>query len=169
MNRRKAVEAALYVAVSVVVTALAVSNWRLRQRYEDTAVSLRARRPAVQQVQAGQRLEPFTARDRHGRVVTVGRNAAEPLLVVVDPSCGSCEKVLRELRETPRRDVAVIAVVPTLDSRPTLAIGNDTPVYTMSRAAAPPFVQHIGGVPRVIRMQPNGVVGAVCTSLKDCA
>lgn len=169
MTRRGVVESLLYAGAIGAIVVMAVSNWQLRQRLQDTTALLRARRPATQKLQAGQRLAPFPARDRAGRAVTVGRNAAESLLVVVDPTCGSCEKVLDELRATPRRGVAVVAVVPSQGTTPKIVVADQTPLYTISRTSAPQFVRRLGGVPRVIRVAPDGMVGAVCTSLKECA
>ncbi|HEU4889254.1 MAG TPA: hypothetical protein VFV49_15310 [Thermoanaerobaculia bacterium] len=169
MTRRGVVESLLYVGALGAIVVMAVSNWQLRQRLQDTTALLHARRPAMQKLQAGQRLAPFPARDRQGRAVTVGRNAEESLLVVVDPNCGSCEKVLDELRATPWQGVAVVALVPSLETKPKVAVADGTPLYTISRASAPQFVRRLDGVPRVIRVAPDGMVGAVCSSLKECA
>jgi hypothetical protein len=167
--KRNVLEGALWVAVLVVVAALAISNWRLRRQVSDLSEALHARRKPAAELAAGDRVEAFDAFDRAGRAVRVDPAASESTLVVVDPECGSCRTILRELLASPRPNVTVLAVSASGSEMPPAgSVAEEVPLYTVSRDTAPRFVTRLGGVPRVLRIAAGGSVRAVCHSLAEC-
>jgi hypothetical protein len=167
--KRNVLEGALWVAVLAVVTLLAVSNLRLRRQVSDLSEALHARRRPAAELAAGDRVEPFDARDRAGRTVRVDPAASDSTLLVVDPECGSCRVILRDLLASPRPNVTVLAVSASGSEMPPAgSVANEVPLYTVSRDTAPRFIARLGGVPRVLRIASGGSVRAVCHTFAEC-
>lgn len=172
MRRQRIVDAILLLAVTAVtavIGGLVYANWRLRSQLEMATDLLRARQNAKARLAAGDVLAPFQARDRDGRLVRVGGGEDESLLVVVDPECGSCENVLEELRAQPRMDASVVAV--SRSQTPAMAklnVANSLPLYVTPPNTSRALVRQLGGVPRVVRLGPGGLVRKVCHSVGEC-
>jgi hypothetical protein len=167
--KRNVLEGAVWVVVLTVVAALAIANWRLRRQVIDLSEALHARHRPTGELAMGDHVEAFDALDRGGRAVRVEPATLESTLVVVDPECGSCRDVLRELLASPPRNVTVLAVSTSgRDLPPMGSVAPDVPLYTVSRRMAPRFVTRLGGVPRVLRIAPGGLVRTVCRTLAEC-
>lgn len=160
MKPSRLLELVLTAALVIVLGMTLYSNWRMRQILAETTAALHAKQTGPKAFAPGDRLPPVEGLAVSGR---------ESLLVVIDPACGTCEQVVREVNSVQRGDLTIVALQRPGSTAPLPRVRPGVPVLEIRRGTQPQFTRRIQSVPSVFRVAPDGVIRAVCGSLAECS
>ncbi|HEX6097413.1 MAG TPA: hypothetical protein VF432_13880 [Thermoanaerobaculia bacterium] len=159
MKTSRTLELVLTAGLVIVLAMTLYSNWRLRRMLADTNAALHEKNSGPRALAPGDRLPPVAGLEVPAR---------ESWLVVIDPACGTCEQVVREVNSLQRDDLTVVALQRPGSTAPVPRLRAGVPLLEIRRGTQPQFTRRIQAVPRVFRLAPGGVIRAVCGSLAEC-
>lgn len=168
MKNSRIPELVLSAAFLIVFAMTLHSNWQLRRELADTNAALQSKGSGPKAFVPGDTLPQFPSKSTTGSGGPVLPLDRESLLVVIDPSCGTCERVVREVNSMQRDDLTVVALQRPNAKTPLPHVRPGVPLFEVMRGTAPQFTHRIGGVPRVYRIAPGGTIRAVCGTVAEC-
>lgn len=102
-----------------------------------------------------------------GRAVTLNLAKSPQLLVIVEPGCDKCARVMSGLR--PNEPATVLSLAPVDATRPAAQANDIVPItYSVTQQSLPPSVTNkLGVYPQIVWLE-NGVVTRTCADVERC-
>jgi hypothetical protein len=119
----------------------------------------------------GDPLPQFPARDRQGRMATLGGPAShDSILVLVHPRCKVCDGVIDDIAAHPPANIAVVSIMPQrFSANDASKLPASVPIYFLDHLTGSPIAPHAHLVPQIVHVGANGSIADVCSSVLDCA
>lgn len=152
--------AAMQIAAIAVLALLVWQNYQLRRL-------VRARVASAGQFFVGDRVPTIPVHDLAGRQKLIDLRPGRSTVVIVEPTCGSCEKTMQDARNVP--SVTLISLAPT---EPTQAAaekaGITGNIYTTAGVKLPARIARKAiKYPQIILVD-RGTVVRVCATVNEC-
>ena len=145
----------LEVAVVAAFLFLIWQNVQLRRKVQV------AMRSAAPRFHAGDSLPALQVIDLTGKPQTLRFQEGRVVVALVDPSCGSCEAVIRTLRSVPTARIISVADLPGTEP---LLRGTANAYVSDPRD---PLRRHFGKVPQIFVVEQEKVI-RTCATAREC-